>query len=309
MPKARTYGAELTGDWRASGGSRRVRGGFLETKMTRTDADSAAFHGREFARSPGLTASGGIDWKPIDPLRVSAQVRHHAGYFSDDLETQAMRIGPATFVDARAAWTVGRMTLFGYVRNILDTFRLQFLSDPRTRADALATAHDRARSVSGWRWSSRRLKGNAEHRIGPDPALAPISGHADAIAQALESRVGAHWRSRRSKQVHRPPPINIIDRHLVLAGPQGSDERSATKQKPVSHVESRVEISERRQDHHGHGGGAPTLRYRFDVGRHCRITRQARMTAQAPKSDIFPWRGVTVEYGVVEKSLKPRRGL
>jgi outer membrane receptor protein involved in Fe transport len=45
-------------------------------------------------------------------------------------------------VDARAAWTVGRMTLFGYVRNILDTFRLQFLSDPRTEPNVLATAHD-----------------------------------------------------------------------------------------------------------------------------------------------------------------------
>jgi outer membrane receptor protein involved in Fe transport len=143
VPRARTYGAELTVDLRASERlTARAAVGFLETKMTRTDADSAAFHGREFARSPGLTASGGIDWKPIDPLRVSAQVRHHAGYFSDDLETQAMRIGPATFVDARAAWTVGRMTLFGYVRNLFDTFRLQFLSDPRTQPDALATAHD-----------------------------------------------------------------------------------------------------------------------------------------------------------------------
>ena len=143
VPKARTYGAELTVDWRASERlTARAAVGLLETKMTRTDADSAAFHGREFARSPGLTASGGIDWKPVDPLRVSAQVRHHAGYFSDDLETQAMRIGPATFVDARAAWTVGRMTLFGYVRNILDTFRLQFLSDPPTLPTALATAHD-----------------------------------------------------------------------------------------------------------------------------------------------------------------------
>ena len=53
-----------------------------------------------------------------------------------------MRIGPATFVDARAAWTVGRMTLFGYVRNILDTFRLQILTDPPTQPSALATAHD-----------------------------------------------------------------------------------------------------------------------------------------------------------------------
>src|SRR4028118_833297 len=110
--------------------------------MTNPDENSAAFRGREFARSPGMTVSGGIDWKPIDPLRLSAQLRHHASYFSDDLETPAMRIGPATLVDARAAWTVGRVTLFGYVRNLFDTFRLQFLLDPRTQPNALATAHD-----------------------------------------------------------------------------------------------------------------------------------------------------------------------
>ncbi len=143
VPTARTYGAELTVDWRANERlSARAAVGFLQTKITGTDAESAAFHGREFARSPGLTASGGLDWKPIDPLRLSAQVRHHAGYFSDDLESQAQRIGPATFVDARAAWTIERMTLFGYVRNVLDTFRLQILNDPPTLPTALAAAHD-----------------------------------------------------------------------------------------------------------------------------------------------------------------------
>ena len=143
VPKARTYGAELTVDWRANERlSARAAVGLLQTKITRTDAESVAFHGREFARAPGLTASGGIDWKPIDPLRLSAQVRHQASYFSDDLESQALRIRPATFIDGRAAWTVGRTTLFGYVRNALDTFRLQFLFDPPTLPNALATAYD-----------------------------------------------------------------------------------------------------------------------------------------------------------------------
>jgi len=143
VPKARTYGAEMTVDWRVNERlSTRAAVGLLRTKITRTDAASAAFHGREFARSPGLTASGGLDWKPIGPLRLLAQVRHHAGYFSDDLESESMHIKPATFVDGRAAWAVGRMTLFGYVRNMFDTFGLQFLNDPRTQPGALATAHD-----------------------------------------------------------------------------------------------------------------------------------------------------------------------
>jgi outer membrane receptor protein involved in Fe transport len=138
VPRARSYGAELTVDWRASQRlSARAAVGLLETKITRTDAESAVFQGSEFARSPGLTVSGEIDWRPIDPLRLSAQVRHHGSYFSDDRETVALRIGPATIVDTRASWTAGRVTLFGYARNLFGTFRLRFLNH-----STLATAHD-----------------------------------------------------------------------------------------------------------------------------------------------------------------------
>jgi len=145
VPKARTYGAELTAEWRANDRlSARAAVGLLDTKITRTDAESEFLRGSEFERSPGLTASGGIDWVPVDALRLSAQVRHRAGYFSDDQESEALRIGPATFVDARASWTTGRVTLFGYVRNLFDTFRLQFLfggGNPNAPPN-LATAHD-----------------------------------------------------------------------------------------------------------------------------------------------------------------------
>jgi outer membrane receptor protein involved in Fe transport len=66
----------------------------------------------------------------MDPLRLSAQVRHHGSYFSDDTETVAVRVGSATLVDARAAWTSGKLTFFGYVRNLFDTFRLRSLFNP-----------------------------------------------------------------------------------------------------------------------------------------------------------------------------------
>lgn len=145
VPKARTYGAELTAEWQASDRlSARATVGLLDTRISETDAESDFLRGSEFQRSPGLTASGAIDWRPMDALRLSAQVRHHSSYFSDDEETELLRIGPATFVDARASWTVGRVSLFGYVRNLLDTFRLQFLFDrskPEEPTD-LATAHD-----------------------------------------------------------------------------------------------------------------------------------------------------------------------
>ena len=138
VPRARSYGAELTVNWRASRRlSARAAVGFLETRITRTDADSFAFQGAEFARSPGQTASGEIDWRPVDPLRLSAQIRHHSSYFSNDRETAALHIGSATIVDVRASWSIGRMSLFGYGRNLFDTFRLNFLNNV-----TLATAHD-----------------------------------------------------------------------------------------------------------------------------------------------------------------------
>jgi outer membrane receptor protein involved in Fe transport len=143
VPRARTYGAELTIDWRATPRlTARAAVGLLNAKITRTDAESEALHGREFARSPGATASAAIDWRPIDPLRLSTQIRHNGSYFSDDEGTVSRRIGRATFVDARASWTAGRTTLFGYVRNVFDTFRLRLLFAPPTQPNALATAHD-----------------------------------------------------------------------------------------------------------------------------------------------------------------------
>jgi outer membrane receptor protein involved in Fe transport len=53
-----------------------------------------------------------------------------------------LHIRAATIVDGRASWTSGRFTLFGYARNLFNTFRLQFLFDPPTEPTALATAHD-----------------------------------------------------------------------------------------------------------------------------------------------------------------------
>jgi outer membrane receptor protein involved in Fe transport len=142
VPRARSYGAELTADLRATERlSARLGVGLLETKVTRTDSESVTFQGKEFARSPGVSASGSLEWRPLDPLRLSAQVRHHGSYYSEDRESEAHRIGAATFVDARAAYGTGRFTLFGYVRNLLNTFRLRMLF-PGATPPTLAIPHD-----------------------------------------------------------------------------------------------------------------------------------------------------------------------
>ena len=102
--------------------------GLLKTRIERTDEPDDPALGKQFQRSPAFTASAAVDWKPLDSLRLSAQARHNAPYFSDDFETPSTRIGAATVVDAKAAWTMGRFTLSGYVRNMFDRFELRSLA-------------------------------------------------------------------------------------------------------------------------------------------------------------------------------------
>ena len=137
-PRARTYGAELTVDWKPTDRlSARAVIGLLDTKITRTkDPDSLSL-GKDFQRSPALTAAASVDWRPVDAVRLSAQLRHNSRYYGDDFETPEFHIGRVTIVDTRAAWTAGRVTLFGYVRNLFDAFALRSQSSA-----TLATAID-----------------------------------------------------------------------------------------------------------------------------------------------------------------------
>lgn len=57
-------------------------------------------------------------------------MRHHSGYFSDDRETAGQRVSGATTVDARAAIDWGRVTLFGYARNLFDDFNVTYRFAP-----------------------------------------------------------------------------------------------------------------------------------------------------------------------------------
>jgi outer membrane receptor protein involved in Fe transport len=61
---------------------------------------------------------------------LSAQVRHHSCYFSEDANSPARAIGASTIVDARAAYMVGHVTLSAYLRNLFDDFYLTYLFTP-----------------------------------------------------------------------------------------------------------------------------------------------------------------------------------
>lgn len=129
-PKARTYGAEAEVSWRSKQITLRAGLGMLRTKVVETVLPTDVTRGRDFQRSPKLSAAAAIDWTPSEPLRLSAQVRHHSGYFSDDANTPARRIPAATIVDLRGAFTAGKVTVFGYARNALNAFTLSYLFTP-----------------------------------------------------------------------------------------------------------------------------------------------------------------------------------
>ena len=130
VPKARSYGLEWEVEWRPNDRvSARLGIGLLRTKIVEAGADRLAFQGKEFDRSPGLTASASVDWNPFDRLRLAAQARHHSSYWSDPLNRPPARVGRATIVDARAEYGFGRFSLFGYARNAFDSFAYTWRSD------------------------------------------------------------------------------------------------------------------------------------------------------------------------------------
>ncbi|HEX6217959.1 MAG TPA: TonB-dependent receptor [Sphingomicrobium sp.] len=128
VPRSRSSGAELSLDWPVTDRLRLGGGlGLLRTRITRTADPANPINGREFQRAPHATASGSIEWLPLDGVQLNASLRHHSRYFSSDRNEPALLIEGNSIANARAAWSRGRFTLFGYARNIFDTFYMSHL--------------------------------------------------------------------------------------------------------------------------------------------------------------------------------------
>lgn len=124
-PRARSEGAEGEVDWRVS--QRLSAGlaiGLLRTRLIEAGPDHPEFQGNEFARSPHLTVVGNAQWKPSDRLQLSLIARHHSGFFADDVNSPSVRVSPATILDARAEYHIGKLKAFAYARNLLNEFAL-----------------------------------------------------------------------------------------------------------------------------------------------------------------------------------------
>jgi outer membrane receptor protein involved in Fe transport len=130
-PEATSYGLEAQVGWQWTRRLKMDGGiGLLRTRLERAILPTDPALGKDFQRSPRLSAVAAIDWRPTDRLRMTGQVRHHGGYFSDDANTPLRRIDASTMVNVRAAWEAGRSTLFGYARNTFNRFALTCLFTP-----------------------------------------------------------------------------------------------------------------------------------------------------------------------------------
>jgi outer membrane receptor protein involved in Fe transport len=125
VPEASTAGAEAGLAWHPSP-ALALRGGIglLRTRIKAGQNSDGEVIGREFQRAPHLTGSAAADWIPLKGLRLSGQLRYHGRYFSDDFDTPELLVGRAAIVDARAAYTLRRFTIFAYVRNVFDSFHI-----------------------------------------------------------------------------------------------------------------------------------------------------------------------------------------
>lgn len=147
-PAAESYGGEMELVWRPRQRlSINLGAALLRTRIRRTLTPDDPMLGKDFQRAPHFSASVGVDWHPVDELRLSAQLRTNSGYFSDDANTPMLRVGGSTVVNARAAYTQGGLTVFGYARNIFNSFYLTYLFTP-----TFGTAADPREIGAGVEW-------------------------------------------------------------------------------------------------------------------------------------------------------------
>lgn len=130
-PSARTEGAELQLDWRATDRlDVRVGVGILDTRTLRTELPGDPARGREFQRAPAVSGSAQLVFRPAAAWRISGSVAAHGHYFSDDANTAALRVGGSAVVGLDVARTFGRVTVSAYAHNLFDRFALTYLFSP-----------------------------------------------------------------------------------------------------------------------------------------------------------------------------------
>jgi outer membrane receptor protein involved in Fe transport len=71
-------------------------------------AEAPQLTGKRPAQAPDFTATGGLDWRPLEPLILSLELRYESLRYEDDLNSRKLKGGLE--LDARAAWRVAPTT-------------------------------------------------------------------------------------------------------------------------------------------------------------------------------------------------------
>ncbi|MEO6339605.1 MAG: TonB-dependent receptor [Caulobacteraceae bacterium] len=85
----------------------------------KVDGRSAApqLTGLRPAQTPRLTATAGMEWRPVNYISLSADARYESARFDDDINTRRLKAGGN--LDVRAAWRVtGNAEVFAAVENV-----------------------------------------------------------------------------------------------------------------------------------------------------------------------------------------------
>ena len=87
----------------------------------RVDGGSAApqLTGKRPAQAPAFTATAAFDWRPLERLSLSTELRYESLRYEDDLNSRKLKAGLQ--VDARAGWRVAEATeVYFAVENLAD---------------------------------------------------------------------------------------------------------------------------------------------------------------------------------------------
>ena len=122
--KAETYGLELSVEAQPVSALKLYGSlGLLHSEISEfADYRGETFVGNEFSRAPGHMFTMGADLAVTPDFRISGDVRHTGGYFSDDTNDPALAVEAYTVASLRSSWTLlTGVELFGYVTNLFDS--------------------------------------------------------------------------------------------------------------------------------------------------------------------------------------------
>jgi outer membrane receptor protein involved in Fe transport len=133
-PRAWSRGAEVEARWRPSGRlSINLAAGFQQSRLTRALTGVDPLLNKEFQRAPRFTTALAAEWRPAGMLRVSGQLRHNSGYYSEDTNDPSRRVSAATTVDARIESSWRFLSVAAYARNLLNEFHLTYMFPTNTQ--------------------------------------------------------------------------------------------------------------------------------------------------------------------------------